>query len=199
MATEVITVSGRRCGKRSRQLARLYALMAAEPAWRAIARSATQFVPGVGVYRPTVMLIGEAPGRHEDQAGAPFVGPAGKELDLCLKLAELQRRNCYITNIVKYRPPGNRTPYYYEVAAGMSWLVPEITLLDPDIIVTLGRTPLQGFFPAERITQVHGVRMTWQDRWFVPMYHPAAGLRAPAIKREIYQDFENLVGCEQWG
>jgi uracil-DNA glycosylase family 4 len=199
MSTEIIKPSGRRCGKRTRMLDELWAEMAKEPAWSELRASATQFVPGKGPLRPFVMLVGEAPGRHEDQAGEPFVGASGRELDMLLKLAELRREHCYITNIVKFKPRGNRTPTPAEIEAGMSWLRNEITLVDPDVIITLGAAPLAGFKPGERITQIHGQRMTWDHRWFVPMYHPAAGLRNGAVRHETMQDFENITGCQDWG
>lgn len=189
----------KKCGKRSASLDRLYDFMKIEPAWDKFRKQGSNFVPGAGNLRPRLMLIGEAPGRNEDEQGKPFVGASGVELDICLKLAEMTRDQTYITNVVKYRPDKhNRTPNEEEIRAGFKHLKNEVLLVDPDIIVTLGRTPLQAFFPGQLISSLHGVRMVWEHRWFVPMYHPAAGLRNGMIKRDLYADFGELVHCASW-
>ncbi len=152
-------------------------------------RTRTHAVPGEGPATARVMLIGEAPGAHEDRTGRPFVGAAGKTLDRLLNLAGLRREQVFITNLVKCRPPKNRDPRPAELAACRPFLRGQIALLDPVLIFTLGRFALQYFFPGARIGQLHGKPVQRGPRWIVPMYHPAAALYRPALAPVLEADF----------
>lgn len=155
-------------------------------------RTRTQAVPGEGPDRPRMMLIGEAPGFYEDRSGRPFVGAAGRFLNTLLQRAGLSRDQVFITNIVKCRPPRNRDPLPSEVEACKPYLEQQIALLNPPVIVTLGRFAMAFFLPQARISQVHGQPVRIGTRWLIPMYHPAAGLYREALRPVIEKDFENL-------
>ena len=147
----------------------------------------TRSVPGEGPDRPNLLFIGEGPGHHEDQQGRPFVGPAGKLLEELLALIGLTRRDVYIANVVKCRPPGNRDPLPAEIQACRKYLDQQIRLLDPPVIVTLGRYSMARFMPGATISKVHGQPKQWGHRTIFPMYHPAAALHqgspAPLLGR----------------
>lgn len=138
------------------------------------------------------MLIGEAPGWNEDQQGRPFVGAAGKFLEELLGAAGLSRGDVFITNVVKSRPPGNRDPLPDEIAACVPWLERQIEVIDPDVIVTLGRFSMARWFPGERISKIHGQSKRVGRRLIVPMYHPAAALHQQALRQTIVEDFGKL-------
>ncbi len=155
-------------------------------------KTRTESVPGEGPADARVMLIGEAPGWNEDQQGRPFVGAAGKFLDELLGIAGLARGDVFITNIVKSRPPGNRDPLPDEIAACRPFLERQIAVIDPDVIVTLGRFSMARWFPGERISRIHGQPKRVGQRLIVPMYHPAAALHQQALKTTIQEDFSRL-------
>jgi DNA polymerase len=157
-----------------------------------LARSRTNAVPGEGNPDARVMLIGEGPGFYEDKEGKPFVGASGKFLTELLENAGLKREDVFITNVVKCRPPGNRDPLPDEIQACAPYLERQITLIDPDVIVTLGRFSMSRFFPGERISKIHGQPKTVGERLVVPMYHPAAALHQGALKATIQEDFDKL-------
>jgi DNA polymerase len=138
------------------------------------------------------MFIGEAPGWNEDQQGRPFVGAAGKFLEELLAEAGLTRGNVFITNVVKSRPPGNRDPLPDEIAACAPFLDRQIEVIDPEVIVTLGRYSMARWFPGERISRIHGQPKKVGRRLIVPMYHPAAALHQQALKKTILEDFGRL-------
>lgn len=151
-------------------------------------------VPGEGPAPATVMLIGEGPGRNEDEQGRPFVGASGKFLDELLAAGGLQRAQVYITNVVKCRPPENRDPQPAEVAACAGYLERQIELVDPRVIVTLGRVSMARWFPVERISAIHGQAREFDGRLVVPMFHPAAALHQPKIRPQLLEDFGKLPG-----
>lgn len=156
--------------------------------------TATQAVPGDGNPSAAIMFIGEAPGKNEDAQGIPFVGAAGKFLNEMLASIRLTREDIYITNIVKYRPPENRDPLPTEVADCAPWLAEQIKLIDPALIVTLGRHALEHFIPNEKISEVHGkaFRRTFPDigtRIIFCLYHPAAALYNGGMRDTLKQDF----------
>lgn len=155
-------------------------------------RTRTRAVPGEGPDRPRVMLIGEAPGFYEDRSGRPFVGAAGKFLNALLARAGLSREEVFITNILKCRPPRNRDPLPAEVEACKPYLEEQIRLLNPRVIVTLGRFAMAYFLPQARISRVHGQPFQVGARWVVPMYHPAAGLYRESLRPVIEADFDKL-------
>jgi len=139
-----------------------------------------------------VTLVGEAPGGSEDEQGRPFVGRAGKLLDELLAEAGLERGDVYITNVVKARPPGNRDPSRPEVEHWMPVLEDELALLAPRLVVPLGRHALAHFAPGARISEVHGTLLVDRVRALYPLYHPAAGLRSPALRETLFEDARGL-------
>lgn len=157
-----------------------------------LARTRTNAVPGEGYIRTDVMFIGEGPGYHEDRQGRPFVGPSGEFLNELLAIAGLSRERVYIANVVKCRPPNNRDPNPDEIAACAPYLERQIALINPRVIVTLGRFSMAKFFPGERISQIHGQRRLVDGRLCVPMYHPAAGLHQASLADVIRDDFRKL-------
>ena len=152
----------------------------------------TKAVPGEGALKSGIMFIGEGPGFHEDRQGRPFVGQAGKLLEEMLAAVGLRREQVYITNVVKCRPPGNRDPQPDEIAACNGYLDRQLAAIDPRIVVTLGRFSLARFFPGAKISAVHGEPKFADGRAYVPFYHPAAGLRTPAIKQTLFEDVQKL-------
>jgi uracil-DNA glycosylase family 4 len=157
-----------------------------------LSKSRKNAVPGEGPESAQIMFIGEGPGFHEDQQGRPFVGAAGQFLEDLLALAGLKREEVYITNIVKCRPPGNRDPQLDEIEACQPYLDRQIELINPKVIVTLGRYSMERFIPGAKISQVHGLPRKVGGRLVVPMYHPAAGLHQPKWKSLIEADFRKL-------
>jgi len=149
-----------------------------------LAHARTRVVFADGNPAARVLIIGEGPGGDEDRLGRPFVGRAGQLLDRILAAVELTRDDTYITNVVKCRPPGNRTPEPDEIHACERWLTPQLALLRPDVILTLGNTPTQHLLGTRLgITRMRG---TWHryrhdagnwDAWLMPMFHPAYLLR----------------------
>jgi DNA polymerase len=138
------------------------------------------------------MFIGEGPGFHENEQGLPFVGQAGKFLNELLQTAGLKREDVFITNVVKCRPPGNRDPQIDELDACKPHLEKQIEIIDPFVIVTLGRFSMARYFPNTRISQIHGKPDWLNERFIVPMYHPAAALHQPKLRPVIKQDFSRL-------
>src|SRR3989338_482476 len=150
-------------------------------------------VLGEGSPNAKIMFIGEAPGQKEDELGRPFVGPAGKLLDELLESIGLKRENVYISNVVKYRPPGNRDPTPEEKEQCMPWLKLEIALIKPDILVPLGRHALGHFFPNVKITAAHGKPHKLNDTVTIfPIYHPAAALHNGHLRQSLFDDFKAL-------
>jgi DNA polymerase len=139
------------------------------------------------------MLVGEAPGFNEDKQGRPFVGAAGKFLDqVLLPLAGLKRSEVYIANVVKHRPPNNRDPLPDELGACLPYLLRQIELIDPEVIVTLGRFSLGTFFPGDMISKVHGQVRSKDGRHFFHMYHPAAALHQDRLRQTLEEDMKKL-------
>ena len=162
-----------------------------------LATQATQLVMGDGNLDADIVLIGEAPGKKEDELGLPFVGAAGKFLNEMLSEAGMQRRDVYITNIVKYRPPNNRDPSPEEKAAFLPYLLHQLDIIKPKIIITLGRHSMEYFLPSAKISQVHGqvihnkiqYRDTQYEWTIVPLYHPAAALYNGSMRQVLIDDF----------
>ena len=157
---------------------------------------AAQGVPGDGSPYAEVVFIGEAPGAKEDKEGRPFVGAAGKFLGDMLASVGMKREDIYITNIVKYRPPNNRDPLPEEIAACAPWLAEEIKIIDPALIVFLGRHAMNHYFPKEKISQAHGVliskKLFGRVQYFLPLYHPAAALYNGALRETLKDDFQRI-------
>ncbi len=156
-------------------------------------RSRKKAVPGEGPTQAEIMFIGEGPGFHENEQGRPFVGAAGQFLDQLLEQAGVTRVDVWITNVVKCRPPGNRDPLPEEIETCTSnYLQHQIDLVNPSIIVTLGRFSMGLFFKAAKITQIHGQMRKVGDRYVIAMYHPAAALHQMSLKPAIMEDFAKL-------
>lgn len=149
-------------------------------------------VPGEGPANAEIMLIGEGPGFYENEQGRPFVGAAGKFLDELLEKAGVGRKDVFITNVVKCRPPGNRDPLPDELLACGAYLDRQIDAINPLIIVTLGRYSMSKFLPNVRISEVHGKPAWVRGRLIIPMFHPAAALHQPSLKVSVERDFARL-------
>ena len=144
---------------------------------------------GVGPKDADIMFIGEGPGEQEDLQGEPFVGAAGKLLDDMLSIIDLSRENCYIANIVKCRPPGNRDPKDDEQDACIGYLRNQVALIQPRIIVCLGRiAAMRVIRPDYRITREHGTWVNKSGIWMTAFYHPSALLRDISKRPETFED-----------
>ena len=148
-------------------------------------------VPGEGSPQAELMFIGEGPGYHEDRLGRPFVGSAGQFLDDLLMTIGLKREDVFIANMVKCRPPQNRDPSPAEMAACSKYLDRQIELIDPKLIITLGRFALARFFPGESITRARGKVRDKDGRWIYPIMHPAA-LHRQENRSTIVNDFKEI-------
>jgi DNA polymerase len=156
-------------------------------------KTATQPVLGEGNPKAEIMFIGEAPGQKEDELGRPFVGAAGHFLDELLGTIGLNRADVYISNVVKYRPPENRDPLPIEKEQCMPWLMLEIAIIKPKVLVPLGRHALGHFFTKLSITEAHGKAQKLTDDVTVfPIYHPAAALHNGNLRQSLYDDFKAL-------
>ncbi len=153
---------------------------------------ATQLVFGEGNEDAEIVFIGEAPGKHEDLTGKPFVGAAGRFLDEMLSSIDLNRSDIYITNIVKYRPPNNRDPLPAEKQAFLPYLESQLEVIQPKLIVTLGRHSLNCFLPELQIGDCHGQLMTYRNRALLPLFHPAAALYNGGKRQILLQDFAKI-------
>jgi DNA polymerase len=149
-------------------------------------------VPGAGDPFAEILFIGEGPGYYEDQKGLPFVGRSGDYLEKMLALIGLTRDQVFITNVVKHRPPENRDPTPAEMAACKPYLDDQEALIDPMIIVTLGRYSMGRYFPGGKITQIHGKPKYDERRAYYPLFHPAAVLRNPSLETEMEADFRRI-------
>ncbi len=157
-----------------------------------LAAQATQLVMGEVNPDAEVVFIGEAPGAKEDQLGRPFVGAAGKFLDEMLESINLQRSDIYITNIVKYRPPGNRDPLPEEVAAFKPYLLKQLAIIQPQLVVFLGRHAMNVFLPDLKISEVHGRAFRRGGQVYMPLYHPAAALYNGGMRKSLLEDFSAI-------
>lgn len=167
-----------------------------------LATKKTDLVHGEGDPATKVMCIGEAPGYYETVERRPFVGRSGKLLRQVLVEVGLPPESVWISNIVKVRPPENRDPTDQEIDAYRPYLNKEIELIDPEIIVTLGRFSMAKFLPDVKISQVHGRlhKVQWEGRslYIMPMYHPAAGLRSTNVKESFIADFKKIPKILDW-
>jgi uracil-DNA glycosylase len=150
-------------------------------------------VPGEGNPEAGVMLVGEAPGGTEEQLGCTVLGHSGRLLDEALAQAGLARGDVWITNVVKARPPGNRDPRAAEVAHWLPVLERELSLVDPRVVVPLGRHALAHFAPGVRISDVHGTALPFGARTLFPLYHPAAALRGTRMRETFLADARRLA------
>ncbi len=153
---------------------------------------ASRGVPGEGNPSAEIMFIGEGPGQKEDELGRPFVGAAGKLLEELLNSIKLTRSDVYIANVVKHRPPGNRDPLPEEVGACWPFLERQIAIIEPKVIVTLGRHSLGRFLPGMVISKVHGQPYRAGNRIYFAMYHPAAALYNGGLRPVLFADIAKL-------
>ena len=163
-----------------------------------------QVVPGAGSAKAEIMFIGEGPGAKEDELGKPFVGTAGKFLDEMLDIINLQRKDIYIANMVKCRPPANRDPSLTEKEICWQWLEKQIATIQPKLIVTLGRHSMEKFFPQGKISQDHGRAFRRElilnldnksekiKQAFYILYHPAAALYNGGMRETLIEDFKKI-------
>lgn len=161
-------------------------------------KTAKQAVFGDGNAEAEIVFIGEAPGKNEDAGGKPFIGAAGKFLNEMLEGIGRKREDIYITNIVKYRPPNNRDPEPKEKEDCNEWLINELKIISPKLIVFLGRHSMTRFFPTEKISEIHGklllknIPELEKRQAFLPLYHPAAALYNGGMRETLIKDFNKI-------
>lgn len=157
-----------------------------------LAETATQLVFGDGNPNAEIVLIGEAPGKNEDLQGIPFVGAAGKFLNEMLATIGLERKDIYITNIVKYRPPNNRDPLPEEKEIFLPYLQAQLDIIQPLLVVTLGRHSMNCFLPDLQISKVHGEPKRYKGQVYMPLFHPAAALYNGGMRQTLIDDFAQI-------
>lgn len=161
-----------------------------------LAASATNLVIGDGNLNADIVFIGEAPGKNEDEQGIPFVGAAGKFLNEMLAQAGMDRQDVYITNIVKYRPPNNRDPLPEEKKAFWPYLLKQLQIIKPRVVITLGRHSMEYFLPGMRISAIHGqpkrIQFGEEKLVIIPLFHPAAALYNGSMRQTLIDDFVNV-------
>lgn len=150
-------------------------------------------VPGYGNPNAEILFIGEGPGAEEDRQGLPFVGRSGQYLDYLLNLIGMKREQVFITNVIKHRPPDNRDPQPDEILACKMYLDRQFEIIDPLVVVTLGRFSMARYFPDAKISQIHGQPRYEGSRAYYPLYHPAAALRNPQLRFDMETDIHRLV------
>lgn len=159
--------------------------------------SAHTLVFGEGNPDADILFLGEAPGKNEDLTGRPFCGQAGKVLDKLLESIKLNREDVFITSVLHYRPPDNRDPFPQEIESFSPYIDKEIEIIDPKVIITLGRFSLNKFLPDVKISQVHGKpqEIQWHGKKVIilPLYHPAAALRRGSIMEILKEDFAKVA------
>lgn len=156
-------------------------------------KSATLAVPGEGPKEAKIMLVGEAPGAEEDRQGLPFVGRSGKFLDKMLEVAGLDRRNVFVTNAVKHRPPKNRAPKSSEIKICTElWLDKQIEILKPKLIVVLGGIALKALIKETSVEKLHGKIIEENKQTYFVTFHPSAALRFPPTRKKMEDDFKKL-------
>lgn len=153
----------------------------------------TNTVPGEGDPNARLMFVGEGPGQEEDRQGRPFVGPSGELLTKMIHAIGMERSECYIANVVKCRPPGNRNPAPDEAEACLDYLRAQTLLIRPQVIVLLGKVAASTLLREEIfITRDHGRWFERKGIYFMPTYHPSALLRDPGKKRDAWEDFKKI-------
>jgi uracil-DNA glycosylase len=157
-----------------------------------LAKTATHLVPGEGNPDADVVFIGEAPGKNEDLTGKPFIGAAGKFLTELLEGVGLKRDDVFITSIVKYRPPNNRDPLPAEKEASWPYLLRQLRVIEPKLVVTLGRHSMGYFVPNQTISEAHGTLIEGGEWPIMPIFHPAAALYNGNMRQVLYEDFSKL-------
>ncbi len=162
-----------------------------------LCETANNAVPGEGNPEAEIVFIGEAPGATEDQQGRPFVGRAGQLLEFLLHQIKMDREDVWIGNIIKHRPPQNRDPMPDELEACQPYLTTQLNILQPKLIVTLGRFSMNYFLPDVKITKAHGQLYRTGTYNIYPVYHPAAALRNSEMKNTLILDFLEIPNVLQ--
>ena len=157
-----------------------------------LALSRTHAVPGEGPADARIMFVGEGPGRHEDLQGRPFVGASGRYLQSLMAEIGLERSAVFITNVVKCRPPENRDPQPNELTACRAYLDRQLALIQPRVVVTLGRHSMARYFPGQSITRIHGQAKRVGNVYYLPLFHPAAALRRDDWRADMLKDFQQI-------
>lgn len=161
-----------------------------------LAAQASQLVMGDGRADADIVFIGEAPGKKEDEQGKPFVGASGKFLNEMLAAVGMERGDVYVTNIVKYRPPNNRDPLPNEKAAFWPYLLRQLEIIQPKVVITLGRHSMEYFLPGMKIGDVHGqpqaVMLNGKSIIIMPLFHPAAALYNGSLRQTLIDDFRKV-------
>lgn len=180
----------------------LYQKLEAQAPTLPLATTATDIVPGEGNPEAEIMFIGEAPGENEAIQRRPFVGKSGQLFRKTLNATGITEKDVYISNIVKVRPPENRDPLPSEIEAYRPYLNQEIAIIKPLLIATLGRFSMAKFLANVKVSQVHGRlhKVEWQQQllYVLPLYHPAAALRAPKMMQAFTDDLQKLPKIIQW-
>lgn len=153
---------------------------------------ATSLVFGAGSPAAELVFVGEAPGKKEDLTGQPFVGASGKLLDELLGSIGLERSQVYITSIVKYRPPANRDPTVKEIAVHIPYLKRQIEIIEPKVVVFLGRLAMKVLLPELIIGEAHGIPVNRGGQTYLPLYHPAAALYNGKLRQTLMDDFAKI-------
>lgn len=154
--------------------------------------SCSKVVFGAGNPNAKIFFIGEAPGKKEDELGIPFVGSSGRILDKMLATVKIKREDVYLTNICKCRPPENRDPLPQEIQECWPWLEKQIAIIEPKIIVTLGKFALNSFLPTAKISEVHGKIMEINNLKIFPLHHPAAARINRKTRAIFEEDFKKI-------
>jgi uracil-DNA glycosylase len=188
--------------KKAEQLREVYEELEKQKSRLPLGTIGEPIVPGDGDPESELLFIGEAPGYYESVQGKPFVGRSGQLLNQTLADIGFPREKIYITNIVKIRPPENRDPTPVEIAAFRPVLNKEIEIIQPKIIITLGRYSMGKFLPDVKISQVHGRlhRVKWDNKpiYVLPMYHPSAALRSTQTKTAFVTDLQKIPKVLEW-
>lgn len=163
----------------------------------------SQVIVGSGSRKSTLLFIGEAPGKKEDALGKPFIGSSGKFLEEMLTSIHIKREDVFITNIVKCRPPENRDPLPQEITRCTPWLIEQINIINPQLIITLGRYSMNFFFPELKISSAHGKIHKAQPLFlkkkyqFLTLYHPAAAIYNRRLRETLFSDFKKILTFPQ--
>lgn len=151
-------------------------------------------VPGEGNPDAEIMFVGEAPGAKENETGRPFVGAAGKFLEEMLNSIGLERSDIFIANAIKYQPPGNRDPLPEEIEMQLPFLLKQIAIIQPKLIVFLGRHAMHALLPDQKepISKIHGQLLEVEGKYYLPLYHPAAALYNGGMRQTLLDDFAKI-------
>jgi len=178
--------------EKSKSLTDLAIRTSVDPAFAGLRETGAALVLGEGPFDARIAVVGEAPGYYENLQGRPFVGDAGILLGKLLEYGGIERGQCWVTNLVKYQPPGNRNPRYGETLSGRIYLRHELAIIGPELVVLCGKYAFQSVFPGLSISKFHGTPLRTEARRYLPVFHPAACLRDSTRLHETYEDFAKI-------